>query len=152
MPTVSRVQDPPTGPVGWGSDLSCMDDLTEDCAELDGFDAKIVAQSVYRRITTPRGSLLDDPDYGVDVMQFLSSGMTTKELRAIEGQLHGEIAKDDRVDAVVCSAIFTQSTRSLEIRIDASLVDSSETFALTVAVNSDGSNLVEMLINGTTNT
>lgn len=148
--TVTRVQDPPTDAVGWGSDLSCMDDLTEDVQELDGTDPRVVAQAVYRRITTPRGSLLDDPDYGDDITRFLSLGNTPAQLASIAGELHGEIAKDDRVDTVECTADYAQGTKQLNVSIDVTLVDSTETFSLTIAVDSDGTNLVEMLINGTT--
>lgn len=90
-------QGAPLEDEGFGSDLSCADDLTADMAELASDDPLVVAQATYRRLNTPRGALIDDPDYGLDVCSYLHKGMTPQEVRAIAGQIRLEVLKDDRV-------------------------------------------------------
>lgn len=102
---------------GFGSDLYCDDDLTPDMRELRSDDPLIVAQAIYRRLITPRGALIDDPDYGVDVRSFLHKAMTPSEQRATAGQIRLEILKDDRVmDVDVQLANVQMRSFDLEIR------------------------------------
>lgn len=120
---------------GFGSDLSCADDLTADMAELDTDDPLVVAQAVYRRLTTPRGGLIDDPDYGLDVRSFLHKGMTPAEVRAIAGQIRLEILKDERVlDAEVRLRDVSMRRFTLEI----ACVTATGPFELTGPVTAEG--------------
>lgn len=102
---------------GFGSDLSCVEDLTPDMAELASADVLVVAQAALRRLTTPRGALLDDPDYGLDVQAYVHKAMTPAELRAMAGQIRLELLKDDRIeDAQVTVTPDGASRFSISIR------------------------------------
>lgn len=93
---VLRVMPAPTGDLGYGSDLSCADDLTATMDEIPGDSILAVAQSNYRRLRTSRGTLVDAPDDGLDVQSFLHRAMTPTEIAAITGQIRLELKKDDR--------------------------------------------------------
>jgi hypothetical protein len=103
LPTLSRVVDPPTGDLTWGTDLSCVTDLHPALLEVDAKSPRAITEAVTRRYLTPRGALLDDAGYGLDVRSYLSRGVTQRDLRAITGALGGEAQKDDRVTSAEVS-------------------------------------------------
>jgi phage baseplate assembly protein W len=105
----------PVSPFGWGSDLDCANDLTENMAELTKDDMLLVVQSCYRRLTTRRGTLDYDPDYGIDVVHLLHSGVSQKDLIRIKGQVECELTKDDRLETVECRVTYADETLTLEI-------------------------------------
>lgn len=100
LENVERIVDPPEPPLGFGSDMSCVDDLTEDMAEVDGRTTRALAEALIRRIGTPRGSVLDAPDYGIDLRSYLHRGSTQAELLGLAGDVANEWRKDDRVERV----------------------------------------------------
>lgn len=142
----------PTGDAGWGSDLSCADDLDENFAELAPNDPQVVAQYTYRRMITNPGECADDPDWGCGLPRMLSSGYTEKQIKTIEDALRGEIARDDRLQDVIVSADYSYATEALNITVDATIVDSNVRFSLTTVSASGATNLIEMVVNGSTGT
>ena len=78
-----------------GQDLSCIEDLDESMSEVSGL--RCLAEALARRITTPRGRLIDDPNYGIDVADWLEDDLTDAELGQVAAQIDGEIGKDERV-------------------------------------------------------
>lgn len=113
LPTLKRVVDAPTGDLAWGTDLSCVTDLHPTLAEVDPRSPRAITEAVTRRYLTPRGALLDDAGYGLDVRSHLNRGVTQRDLRAITGALGGEAQKDDRVT-------------SAEVRMQAALGGSAQ--------------------------
>ena len=101
--------------VDFGTDLSCTDDLDETMKEISGQD--VLAQAIYRRLTTPRGQLIDDPDYGIDVRSFLSRGVDAGKLREIEGTIRQEVLKDERVANVTAKATIDYKTYSITVSL-----------------------------------
>lgn len=84
-------------PRGYGIDLVCIDDLTDDMQETDPDSIAALAQDLYHRAIEDRGSNPDDPDAGEGIFRWLSQGMTQRDLTARAGSLAGEWRKDDRV-------------------------------------------------------
>lgn len=121
----------PSDDQGFGTDLSCTDDLTSDMAEIPGNSTLVVAQSNYRRLTTPRGSLIDDPNYGIDINSFLGSGLTDTLLQQIPGQVAAELKKDDRNETVEVS--FRQ-TGSVSFDLDVKGTTADGPYTLTFAI------------------
>lgn len=145
LATLSQIMDAPAAPVGYGSDLACQTDLTDQMTELDGVDdaEQILAEAILRRLDCPRGGLPDDPNYGYDVRGDLNRGMTTDEIRALAGRIRNEVEKDDRVDSVVVTVTPSSTGDSLAISIRVTPVDASlGVFKLLVAVT-DGSLLLQ---------
>lgn len=78
-------------------DLRCYTDLDpfgEECAT----PLEELEQDVIHRVTTRRGTNLDDPDFGESVFDWLSSAAADTD--AMRAELEAEIAKDPRVAAV----------------------------------------------------
>lgn len=129
----------PSGDLGFGSDMSCTDDITADAAELDGSDPLVVAQANYRRLTTPRGALPDDADYGFDVRGFCGKPLTKKALTEIPGQVRAELQKDDRnLDASIVVTVtptggIANGDFDLEVKGETALGPYTLTLAVTDA-------------------
>jgi len=101
--------------VDFGIDLDCLDDLTEGMREISG--PLVVAQDCYRRLITPRGKLLGEPDFGLDLAGYLSKGMTPERILAIPGEVERELLKDERLESVeVTSSGVVNGTLFLAIR------------------------------------
>jgi hypothetical protein len=123
-------------PFGYGRDLVCVDDIDPQLAETDPDGLESFAQDLYHRLTTARGSLPDDPNFGFDVRALLSKGLTQADIRSAVTQIEGELQKDDR--GVAYEVELTQ-TGSLAIpswllRITVTPADGSSTFDLVLAV------------------
>lgn len=58
----------------YGTDLYCGDDLDPHMRETDDLETMVLA--VWRILQTPKGSLLDDKDYGIDMVGMLSVATT----------------------------------------------------------------------------
>lgn len=78
---------------------------SDDADQLDRYTSGIALykQDILHRITTPRGSLYEDPGYGRDVRGLLSKGLTQQERAVLPRQLESEIREDPRTDSVTVS-------------------------------------------------
>jgi hypothetical protein len=125
----------PTPPFGYGGDLSCVQDITATLDEVDPFSVRALAEAIIRRLSTARGTLIDDFDYGLDLRGFCSRGVPASELAELAGRVRLEISKDDRIDTATVSASYAHGELRLTVRItpfDAQLGG----FRLTLAVTS----------------
>jgi hypothetical protein len=122
----------------FGIDLSLTDDLDPRATTVTG--TRLVAEAVYRRITCPRGALIDDPDYGIDVRDFLHKGMTTGQRASIPGLVRCEILKDERVSSVEIDV--TTSTTGFTLRIRCTTDEGP--FTLTTDVSTAAATLAEI--------
>jgi hypothetical protein len=57
----------------FGSDISTVPTLDPSFATLTG--PHVLSQALLRRFTTPLGSLVDDPTYGLDIREYLNTGI-----------------------------------------------------------------------------
>jgi hypothetical protein len=135
---VERVADAPVEPFGYGSDLVCTSDLTEEMAEHDGFDPQGLAEALLHRIDCPRGELPDDPNYGMDLRSYINRGVSNAELFALAGEIRNEWTKDDRVESAVVELEVSEggkriSGRGLVTPVDPSVGGFALTFAATDA-------------------
>lgn len=133
---LTRVQAAPSEPYGYGSDISCAYDVDAGMAELDGFDTLVLAQALLRRLDTPRGSLPDDPGYGISLRDMLNKGTTTSEIASLAGRIRNELGKDDRVESVAATVTPSTGLDSLAVVVLVVPVDSGEPFSMTLAVTS----------------
>jgi hypothetical protein len=148
LATLARATAAPVGPLGYGRDLSCVSDLANDLAEVDPASPVAIVEACLRRLTCPRGGLIDDPDYGLDLRAYCNRGVTITELRALDGAIRTELKKDDRVsdvDAAVSTTTLTDAALRVTVRITAADPD-LEPFAFVFAVT-DASALLESISN-----
>lgn len=135
---LARLVPVPTGPLGYGVDLWCEDDLKPNADELGADSKLILGQAVFHRLTTPRGDLPDDLEYGRDVRALLSKGLTQSAIRAEASQLSTEVTKDDRI--AECTVTVEQLTlKDLRITVICVAKDAAVGgFELVIAVDSEG--------------
>ncbi len=134
---LEREVDTPVEPFGYGTDLSCDSDLREDMGDVAGDTTLALAQALVRRLDCPRGSLPDDPDYGIDVRSYCNRGIAANEVRALAGQIRAELAKDDRVDTLTVTVKPSSTGSTLIVEVFVTPVDARlGGFALTLAVSS----------------
>ena len=79
----------------YGTDLSGISDLDASMSETTGLTG--LGQALARRISTPRGTLVDDPNYGYDVTAELNDDLAPSDLPRIGSSVDAEFKKDERV-------------------------------------------------------
>ncbi len=94
-----------------------------------------LANAVYRRISTDRGSLRRHPDYGLNIVDLLgdATNLSQGALRAAEQQYAREVEKDERIDRCVCT--FTYSIQTQILRALFECQTAAGPFALVLAVD-----------------
>lgn len=84
--------------IDFGTDLDCEDDLNPLGSMVSG--PLCLAQALVRRLSTPRGMVIDAPNYGRDLREYLHRGLTPDDVEAIPGEVRGELLKDERIEEV----------------------------------------------------
>ncbi len=111
------------------SDISCIKDFVSDGRVVTG--RLVVAEAIARRLWTPRGRLIDDPNYGLDVPGYINQDMSSQDVAALQVLIEQECRKDERVvSAAVVLALATNGIATLTI----DLTTSAGPFKLTLAV------------------
>jgi phage baseplate assembly protein W len=124
---------------GYGVDLVCVTDVTPELAEVIGQSPYAIAQAIVRRLITPRGGLLDDPDYGLDLRSYVNRGITLIELARLQDSVRGEVQKDDRVSDARVDLSYDAAAHSLRCTVTITPVEIElGTFTLTFNVSDAG--------------
>lgn len=87
-----------------GDDLAGIDDLTPSMAEVSGRTA--LAQSLARRLITPRGALIYDVNFGYDLNQWVNADVAQSDVSQIQGYIRQEMLKDQRVISAQVTAQY----------------------------------------------
>jgi hypothetical protein len=102
----------------------------------------VVAQALYNRTRTPRGTLRGPSaragTYGLDLAGYVGAVGYPTAARAIPRLLAGEFLKDDRVaDVAISASIVTDTAGLTSITLDANvtLSETGESFTLTLGVD-----------------
>ncbi len=119
---------------GFGTDLWCVEDLDEMGAEVAG--TKVLQQALARRLMTPRGRLIDDESYGIDIREYLSDHLDATTLVRVQAAVRAECLKDPRVLTANIKATVTGalSAQTMELIVDGESVEGP--YALVLAVTS----------------
>jgi phage baseplate assembly protein W len=113
----------PTYPAasGFGLGWSCTDDLAVGTMVSGN---RIVAEACYRRLITPRGTLIDDPNYGTDLTSLIDSELAvatqsqqTSTLARMFAMVDQEMRKDERVLSSATTGAFVSSVLTVAIAI-----------------------------------
>lgn len=88
----------------WGG----IQDVTSPALMVTGNTS--IAQMIIKRFTTPRGRLMSDPNFGLDLTQYVSKTMSAAQLSSLAKQCNAEAAKDERVSSASISLVFTLGT------------------------------------------
>lgn len=134
----------PLPPFNYGSDLSCVTDCDAEFSELSGDDPLGIAQRVARRFLTPRGALLDDSDYGLDLRGYCNRGVTQQDLRSLQSRCVAEAQKEETVGSITVN-VSTTSANSLSVSAQITPADPSVApFTFVLAVSSE-TTLLELI-------
>lgn len=98
-----------------GTDLNCYPDLDASGALVSG--KTCLAQALARRLTTPRGGLFYDTNYGTDLRLYLNEGLTNEAKSRIKAAIESECVKDERVSSCTAEVTFTLQAQTLRISI-----------------------------------
>lgn len=129
-----------TNPV-YGVDLFGVDDLDPMFSEVS--DALGMAQALARRLITPRGALIDDPNYGYDLRAKLNIAVSTGGRFAISAGVKAELTKDERVDDAQVSVDFSLATSTL--RVTAVVFGAFGPFQLTLSIDAVSAPILEVI-------
>jgi hypothetical protein len=110
----------------FGVDLAGILDVGSTLVLTSG--RRALAEAILRRLTTPRGSLFYDFDYGFDLRQFISA--PEPQPGFLEMQVRTEVEKDERVESVEVETTFISETLTARLTV----TDADGTFKLTLAV------------------
>jgi hypothetical protein len=106
--------------IDYGTDLDFRTlDMAADGGVISGND--ILVQAVILRLNTPRGSVLDAPDDGMDLTDYLSRDLTTSDAASLAGTIESELQKDPRFQAGSVHATVDISGLTSEGEIDVTL-------------------------------
>lgn len=120
---------------GYGKDLWCLDS-TQPGRFVTG--NTLVAQAIYRRLTTPRGTLRGNLSYGYDVVGLIGSIGTDDAAVVLQFAIRAEVMKDDRVqdvDVAVTRTSIEEGGEALAIVLSVLLTDDEDSFTLTLAAS-----------------
>jgi hypothetical protein len=134
LPVVDRVAP---DALGYGTDLSCVLDITPTASEVDPQSTRALGEALVRRFISPRNSVIDDESYGLDLRGRLNSGSTQQDLTRLKSQIRVECMKDDRVSDVVVTLAIT-AWRHMRVALAVTPQSPLQTFALTFFVTADG--------------
>lgn len=107
-------------PTDFGMDIDCFDDLNPLMQLVGGFQN--LGQALAHRLSTPRGTLPYDLNYGTDIRAFLNAAITPNQAAQIRSVVQGECTKDERVQTCQCSSTFDfqSSTLTLTLNVNTS--------------------------------
>jgi hypothetical protein len=92
-----------------------------------------VAEAVLRRWTTSRGELIDDPNYGFNVMDLVSDDLGPRDIAYAQQQLAQEAEKDERVRKM--KVVLTGPDSAGNLRIEGTGTTAAGPFKLVLAVS-----------------
>jgi phage baseplate assembly protein W len=122
-----------------GSCWSCVSDITSPAIMVSGNLA--VSQAIARRLQTPRGNLIDDPNYGTDLTAYLLDDITPGQLNAIQTAVNQECLKDQRVTAASSTVQLIGTVLIVSIALQAG----AGPFSLVLSVSQVAANPVQIL-------
>lgn len=91
--------------IDYGTAWSCVDDLTMPAVMVSGF--RCIGEAIARRLQTERGTLIDDPNYGFALTDYVNDDLTARALARLQNQVETECTKDERVTSAVASVVLT---------------------------------------------
>jgi hypothetical protein len=118
-----------------GRDTSCMTALRSG-RFVSG--ARLVAESAYRRLSTPRGSLRggeEEADFGFDLTELIGSATTATDAAALPGRIEAELLKDERIESVTVTVANVSAGVGTELEVTIEAETSVGPFTLQLGVD-----------------
>lgn len=119
----------------FGREMSCMSSIRPG-RYVDG--VRVVAEAVYRRLTTPRGVLRggeNEEYYGLDLTELVGSLTSSSEIAALPGKIENELQKDERIDSVTVDIIPVTEGPVITLTITVECTTAEGPFSLQVSAS-----------------
>lgn len=116
--------------MSYGTDISCVEDICPDLRQSS--DSTALVQCVVHLWMTRRGSLWYAPSRGVDLQDWLGSGVPD---HVIEGRLRAEALRDERVADCRVSVSRSRNGSAINVVAKISGKGSNEVYDLTLSVS-----------------
>lgn len=120
-----RQTDPPAAPLGYGTDLSCTTDFAFDFSEVDAQSRQAIVEQLVRMYITARGTLIDDPSWGLDVRLYLNHAMTPRDIVDLQNAMAAQAKRDDRINDATVTCTYTEATKRMRATVIIDPVDPS---------------------------
>jgi hypothetical protein len=111
-----------------GTCMTCVTDIRPSMAT----GRRCHGEAIARRYQTPRGGLIDDPNYGFDLTGELNDDVTQADIARISSGAEAEALKDERTLAAAVSITFVGGA----LLVSVVLTDSAGPFLLVLSVTS----------------
>lgn len=98
----------------------------------------LVAQALFRRLITPRGTLRggeEEANYGLDLASLVGSATTTAAVASLPGKIENELRKDPRVESVQATVTQTVEGPVTRWAVSVAVVTAQGPFVLQVGVS-----------------
>lgn len=123
--------------VNFGKDTSCTNSLRTG-RYVTG--TRLVAEALYRRLITPRGTLQggeDEQNYGLDLLDLIGSidDANGSKAAALPGQIQAELLKDERLTSVSVSVSSSKNGTILSWTVTINAQTDIGPFSLVLAVS-----------------
>lgn len=79
-------------------------------------DAAILAQALDMRLDTKPGTYWDDPDYGLEVDDYINAGLTPDAIEQIASAIKSECEKDERVSSAAVTPVVERTEGGYSLR------------------------------------
>jgi phage baseplate assembly protein W len=97
--------------------MTCVDDLSIVPKQVTG--SRRVAESIVRRLSTPRGEYLRHKNYGIDVLDRIQDTTSRAELQRARSEIIAEVLKDRRVSRAEVSLAYDINSKTTSISVRA---------------------------------
>lgn len=114
----------------YGTDISFYPDLDPSGALVSGNVA--LSQAIARRLTTPRGGLFYDSNYGTDVRAFVNEVVNVESLARMRSAIERECLQDERCQSCTATLVFNAQGQALTIHVAGETADGPFRFVLAV--------------------
>lgn len=98
---------------------------------------RLVAEAVFRRLSTPRGMLqggLEEENYGLDLTSLIGSAATAADAAGLPSRISAELLKDERIESATVTVTPTHDGPRTIWDVVALCVASEGSFELQLAV------------------
>ena len=119
----------------FGYDISCTRGMKSG-RFVSGVD--LVAQAYYRRLTTPRGTLIggeEEQNYGLNLMSLVGKAATPSFAASLPGKIENELLKDPRTESVSATVVSATSGPAVTYTIRIAAKTALGPFTLVLAVS-----------------
>lgn len=120
----------------FGRDTSCTTSLKTGRFVVG---TRLVAEAIYRRLTTPRGMLRggeEEANYGLDLCGLVGTTDPIATAASLPGRIQAELLKDERIESVSVSVVPLVEGPSVSFTITIAAVTGAGPFTLTLRASS----------------